>query len=1824
MKQIDIWKKRLLDLGLRNKLLNYRVTGKSGLNILVPGIYELYKKLVKQEKTLTFAKVVYETKCRLDENSETDEVLNLIEEKVARVVPGDIETDKEAENLEKTLKTLKDRAKTAVEEQGVNILYLAFGFLEWYEKSNPKQSFLAPLILVPVTIYRENLLSAYQLHLHEDEVLLNPTLQYKLEQDFGIRLPDFNQDSDIEEYFEQLRKTPLINQYSVSEKCALGLFSFLKMNMYFDLEKNKDRIFSNRVLSAMIDKKPLAFDDGFKNTECEKLPFQVVDSDSSQQEALQYAMQGKSFILQGPPGTGKSQTITNIIAAALGVGKKVLFVSEKAAALNVVYQRLCKAGLDNGCLLLHSYKANKKEVLKQLNKTLNSPKVRVYEEAYQKLKALDLCEEHLDGYVKQLHKKIEPLNMSIFEVIGKLLEMENIPNISFSCNEIFSGEINNVTMEKLTEIQRKLDELILAGGRMSCNFRDNPWRYSNIKSLSLTYRSELEAFYKQAAAKLCKLIDEIEKCINNYGLDLSKFSCSVVIVSEIIKLFKMSAIEEKPLVDFVVWENEDIEEKRKFAEVFSVKNALLNELNCGLHKKYFPEVNTIDTEKITAGLKAYSALQIKSFSEDIGVHVPEMEEYCKLFDKVSKNIQNALDIAKMYGMEVFDVKDFNFIKDIFVFCAEKLQPSWLCPINQFTQNFMKVITLEEIYKLEKKFRDKLTHNFTEKIFDTEIECFHGEFINANNWLIPKLHKPYRDFCNELKKCIKPSSYFKLNHQNVMTVYSDLTSWHSYKKEIATVEEIAVNFLGENFCGCETDWNEVKNNAEEFKRLYAEFKEKYFVPLDKVMLATEQKRSDINATPFDREKIISAALFFTLFEKFVAFTQRYTECSVNRVTYYEVISIATQTTNVFRKVLETVADLKKYFRSSTAFIKSEIEKDLIDIKKAQELKTEIEQSHERLQKEFQQLYKKYETDWDSVKKYLDWFENISNFRQSFGCKNVLLQFYQGKSIDTTEVCRLENIFNDFLSDYQKITAMFDEQRNFENAGLEQLYRDIENCADNISLLEEWIDYGKARKSCCEIGLQSYINAAELYGQQKTFSEETDFQYLTAAFCKRFYNEWLDFVLVQAEDVADFRRKKQDALIDEFCTLDLQQFSIAQAKIREKLSMQIPDINNLVSAGDELMILRREIEKKARIMPLRLLFEKIPNLISLLKPCLMMSPLSVSLFLQSNDYHFDMVVFDEASQVRTEDAVGAICRANQVIIAGDKEQLPPTDFFVTNVDEEDDDEIYESILDEMSLVIPQKMLKWHYRSRNESLIAFSNKKIYNDELVTFPSVTTKNEDCGIEYIYVENGVYGRGGSHDNVNEALKVAQLVLRHAKLFPNKTLGVITFSSSQQATIERIILQIRRDNPETAYFFDEERPGAFFVKNLENVQGDERDTIIFSIGYAKDSQNKLSMNFGPLSRNGGYRRLNVAVTRARYNLKLVGSILPEDLKVQTDNAEGEYSRGVAMLKSYMEFAIAAKNTKPSAVILQENENSRFEKMLFELLKACGYNVVQRHGFSNFKIDLAVMNDDGDFVLGIMCDGQMYKSAVTVRERERLRYTMLNEMGWKIYKVWSYEWLKNPDECRKSLLNAVEDALRNNTKTTVVNYNCDAELETFYNVVQEKTTVFIEEYEEADILSIERNLNEKNNDYIVRVADYVIEKEAPINIEVLCMRLAPLLGYKKNCATLQNAVENIFNSHLNHFKCNGDFFVRKDSVVIARKAGNRTINQISPEELEKCILAAIKSSVGIPAENVCLYTSKLMGFHKMTSKISAELERAFKNLITKNQVILANGKVSLVD
>jgi len=583
--------------------------------------------------------------------------------------------------------------------------------------------------------------------------------------------------------------------------------------------------------------------------------------------------------------------------------------------------------------------------------------------------------------------------------------------------------------------------------------------------------------------------------------------------------------------------------------------------------------------------------------------------------------------------------------------------------------------------------------------------------------------------------------------------------------------------------------------------------------------------------------------------------------------------------------------------------------------------------------------------------------------------------------------------------------------------------ITNCYKNISYLEYYIDYNAILKKAAELGIDGYIHqAAQLILAPKK---------IVPAFEKCFYRAWLDAVLPKFETIRTFRRLKQEDCISSFKELDKSHMEISKAALISKLISRLPSLDAFTSGHDELGLLKREMAKQRKLMPTRKLIASLPNLLPVLKPCIMMSPLSVSTYLSGGNYKFDTVIFDEASQVRTEDAICAIFRTKQTIIAGDSKQLPPTDFFSVSTSVQDDDVYdedsefddtgaFESLLDEASLLRTQTLL-WHYRSKHEHLIAFSNAKIYRGSLVTFPSSVESADNVGVQYIHVPGGIYDKGGKNGNRAEAKRVAELVFEHFNTNSNRSLGIIAFGMAQQSAIIDALIQKRRENPSFEQFFRDDSDEAIFIKNLETVQGDERDTIIFSIGYAPDAAGKFIMNFGPLSRVGGERRLNVAVTRARYNIKLVGSIQPTDIDIEKTSGEGP-----KLLRLYIDFAING-----AKAILGEISNDKtisfdspFEIAVYKFLTAHGYDVATQVGCSGYRIDMAVRHPkyNGRFAIGIECDGAIYHGARTARERDRLRQAVLEDMGWKLYRIWSTDWIKDPVNEGKRLISAIDDAV----------------------------------------------------------------------------------------------------------------------------------------------------------------------------------------------------------
>lgn len=502
-------------------------------------------------------------------------------------------------------------------------------------------------------------------------------------------------------------------------------------------------------------------------------------------------------------------------------------------------------------------------------------------------------------------------------------------------------------------------------------------------------------------------------------------------------------------------------------------------------------------------------------------------------------------------------------------------------------------------------------------------------------------------------------------------------------------------------------------------------------------------------------------------------------------------------------------------------------------------------------------------------------------------------------------------------------------------------------------------------------------------------------------------WADGVVTEDPVLRTFLATRHEDVIARFRAADARVGELSKQIVRGRLAGTVPR-PTAFGSDPEWGLLARELTRKVRHLPLRQLFGKIPTVLTRLTPCVMMSPLSIAQYLPPDARAFDVVIFDEASQIPVWDAIGAIARGRQVVIAGDTEQLPPTSIGERGVDEVDDGSDVadqESILSECRACnLPSCHLAWHYRSRHESLIAFSNRHYYEGRLITFPSPVT--EDRAVRYVHVPNGVYERGGGRVNHEEARAVVAEIVRRLTatsfLTDRRSLGVVTFNGEQQRLIENLLDQERRGRPEIERFFDPTRwAEPVFVKNLENVQGDERDVIIFSVAVGPDAAGRIAAQFSSLNREGGYRRLNVAITRARRELVVFATLRPEQIDLSRTNAHG-----VRDFKHFLEYAErGAKALAETFAATGRPAESPFEEAVKAALEAKGWEVHTQIGVSGFRIDLGVVHPDacGRYLAGIECDGATYHRSATARDRDRLREMVLTDLGWRIRRVWSTEW-----------------------------------------------------------------------------------------------------------------------------------------------------------------------------------------------------------------------------
>nr|MCM0592440.1 hypothetical protein [Gloeotrichia echinulata DEX184] len=568
---------------------------------------------------------------------------------------------------------------------------------------------------------------------------------------------------------------------------------------------------------------------------------------------------------------------------------------------------------------------------------------------------------------------------------------------------------------------------------------------------------------------------------------------------------------------------------------------------------------------------------------------------------------------------------------------------------------------------------------------------------------------------------------------------------------------------------------------------------------------------------------------------------------------------------------------------------------------------------------------------------------------------------------------------------------------------------------LPYFQEWLTYKETYQKLENLGANKFLTAL----RDRNLEPKLWFPILE----KLIYQTCLDAILARKPELKNFNVEVHERQIKDFSQFDSHQLDAARERLKLLHVQRWKNREKFSIIQAELPRLNKEVNKKRKHLPIRkLLNDKqrgIPNLVKALKPCWMMSPLSVSQYINADEVHFDVLIFDEASQLRTEDVVPSIIRADQVIVIGDRKQLPPTSVFVTGDSEEDlddeDDASYESVLDECSNFMFGRTLKWHYRSQDERLIAFSNKHFYDSQLVTFPN-PIQNPDLGVWFKHVPDGVYDRGGRTDNRKEAEVVAQLALEHFQRVRDQSLGIIAFSEAQADAIQEQIEILGKDNPDFDAFCSDRSPH-YFLKALENVQGDERDAIILSVGYGRDSQGKLHLNFGPIKNPGGERRLNVAITRAKSKITLVSSILADDIDLTHSKSEG-----LRLLRDYLEYAASGGERLEGNYYTDKLKfDSPFEEDVYHALVERGYTIRSQVGCSGYRIDLAVVNKNrpGEFLLGIECDGASYHSSPTARDRDRLRQQVLERLGWKIHRIWSTDWFRNKPAQVKLLIEKIE-------------------------------------------------------------------------------------------------------------------------------------------------------------------------------------------------------------
>lgn len=1665
---------RLLDLTGRNRLLNFR-HGRSGFIRVIDEMPDQLASNILEGHQLTFIPVDEPRKDELIKYGYI--VLNEDEEEVrvksdpnakewAKVLgfnanyelPNSVKSRESKHNdtniqsllfpreLEAQLRNIRVKANTAIEETGANILYLAFGFLEWFEDEKSSVSRQAPLYLIPVKIEKASLnkeLGTYTYTIEHtgEDIISNLSLREKLKHDFHLELPEI-EDEILPEKYLSLVETQLLrhkSDWSVRRFATLSMFDFGKLLMYLDLDPERWPNGTNNIQNHVILQQFFAKEGKERESagvagfgaeypidnieDVHELYPLIDDADSSQHSALVDAIKGKNLVIEGPPGSGKSQTITNLIAAAMAQGKKVLFVAEKMAALQVVKSRLARAGLGDFCLELHSHKTQKKQVYENIKKRLDHQDdyrypssididINMYEEEKAKL-------SNYANLINSTWKETGKTIHQIFAAATRFREEYRELKIDELKPKFLSGDnFNEVTARRTADELKRYASVfneVRSQLGIDSDIDEHPWFGVYNKSIQVFDSEEicqlLDNFDKATEAALEK-ISALASIIND-DIDATKPNIKSL-VADSLNLPRLMGPEDTEALAKL--NPKKVEELNHYLEVFSVANSMF----AGLSNVFEPEAleSQGQFERLVNALNdALSKLKLNDLTPtNIYQQLKLAQSYRDFCLSVSDDLDSVLEqdpsLSSLLGSSVNGLKEF----DTYLKRVDSLDAALVNRRNSLFDNDDLDVALSELASVIQEM--KPLHETLDSVFRLDE--------------LPSIA--------ELKEM-----YLALEKTSIFSWFKG--EWRAARGKLFLITISLKPKLSSLFPHLKNliRYKELSDNLDRNNRYETLLKHEYkgvFTPIEEIQLLRDwyaMARSEYGIG-FGK-RVAFAESMFELRESTFKGIQHLAKTKTLS-SLHELFQLNEQLCRVFKTPLfeDKDADLKlnggidsfsQALEKTTESIQSLCKEEL----KLSELKKAVEHLKEFLSIELNlsqsSLHQEVFVNDVTLSPRVDASQSVGVMRTTLElyASIVALNTSQLKTYLLSEINQdnlamirsaldsigqaatsLQTTYNEF-----KARVELDESAWFKKAQ-DDLNRWREKSGGALSQprwLSTWIDFIRIRESLSNDGLEKLLRSTE--------RGEIELDTIEQIFLYSVFDTLAREVITQNQELAYFSGANQNAVRKQFKENDdklkrLQQekiaFQIAQAGHNQTL---LGISSGKVASYTEMGLISNEINKKTRHAPIRQLIRRASKSLVALKPCFMMGPHSVAQYLAPGQIEFDLVVMDEASQIKPEDALGTIARGKQLVVVGDPKQLPPTSFFDKAVESDDEDttaiEQSESILDVSFPMFNARRLRWHYRSRHESLIAFSNQEFYDSNLVIFPSPSNKSHEYGIKFTHVKTG---RFVNQHNIEEAKVIARAVHRHIMNNSHESIGVIAMSSKQREQIERCVEELSKDDPQfrDALAENANNDEPLFLKNLENVQGDERDVIYISCTYGPQEAGAAQMpqRFGPINSAGGGRRLNVLFTRSKKRMHIFSSMTEGHILANETS-----SPGVRALKNFLSFAQTGKLAHIKHT--DKAPDSDFEIAVMNALKLEGFTCVPQVGVAGYFIDLAVqdLGQPGRYIMGIECDGATYHSAKSARDRDRLRQSVLESLGWNIKRIWSTDWFKNPQAQLKPII-----------------------------------------------------------------------------------------------------------------------------------------------------------------------------------------------------------------